>query len=359
MATENEIQQRLGQFAALLRAAVEQLGGNAPPDLVAQLVREIDNQRAAWERSDAAKPAPSDQGLAQLIGLGPDAVENVGGAFLPQGLPDMGADVVSAEKLNAAADIYYVYQHERAGVFEAIERLSDRFDSGALRTSTGAVPGHRVRAVGGGGRGGLPDEFGEGALRLYRFKRRKVLRATAEERESLYRVVLGQGLATRSPEGADAGLSRFAQAVAAFFVQGTPPPTSASVDLNALAQARVRSAGEDLRRTLAATSFGSAVILSVELMQTLAEAFTVLQADDVKALFGATTGWDVLEVVLAEPSRALPPIAVHHRRADSGRNILRWLAQPFILQTDPGKFSELLMDVATPAQEWMACAPVA
>jgi hypothetical protein len=42
--------------------------------------------------------------------------------------------------------------------------------------------------------------------------------------------------------------------------------------------------------------------------------------------------------------------------AVTGREVLRWLAQPFILQTTRAQFETLLLEIAEQAEEWLTSA---
>ena len=44
------------------------------------------------------------------------------------------------------------------------------------------------------------------------------------------------------------------------------------------------------------------------------------------------------------------------RMAVTGRDVLRWLAGPHILETARGEFEALLMQIAEPAEEWLTSA---
>src|SRR5690349_2411035 len=88
MATEREYQQRLDQFAALLKTLSDQLGSGlvSDPTQADELVQQIDAQVGAWEASDDATPPPPDGGLSRLAGVGPDAAPDLGDARIPQGV---------------------------------------------------------------------------------------------------------------------------------------------------------------------------------------------------------------------------------------------------------------------------------
>ena len=53
-----------------------------------------------------------------------------------------------------------------------------------------------------------------------------------------------------------------------------------------------------LRNNLKWLSFGHLNVMRVEVLQLLEEAFKILDAEDVKRLFGADNAWDVVEEVL-------------------------------------------------------------
>ena len=118
----------------------------------------------------------------------------------------------------------------------------------------------------------------------------------------------------------------------------------------------VRRAGLDLRNNLKFTSFGHLNVLRVEVMQLLDEAFQILDADDIKRLFGADNAWDVVEEVLVRYFNERLVTSPRQRMGVAGREVLRWLAQPHILQTQRGQFEALLLEIAEYAEEWLTSA---
>lgn len=86
------------------------------------------------------------------------------GAHRRQGTP-VAALRVSSLSVSAVlgANLYYVYQHEKLGVFRAVQKLEQLWKAGAIRLSSG-----------------------DGAQRLYRFARRRALRFTQKERLAAY-----------------------------------------------------------------------------------------------------------------------------------------------------------------------------
>jgi hypothetical protein len=118
----------------------------------------------------------------------------------------------------------------------------------------------------------------------------------------------------------------------------------------------VRRAGLDLRNNLKFTSYGHVNVLRVEVMQLLDEAYRILGSDDIKRIFGADTAWDVIEIILAQYFGERLVTSPRQRMAIAGRELLRWLAQPHVLQTQRTKFETLLLEIAEYAEEWLTSA---
>jgi hypothetical protein len=341
MASEREYQQRLGQFAALMRTVADRLGSGviSDPTQADELVGEVEQQLAAWEAADTAAPPPPDLGLASLAGVGPGAATDLGDTRMPQGVKPYD-DQVSSERIIAVGDLYYLYQHERIGVFRVVQKLQELFRAGAVRLSSG-----------------------EGAFGLYQFDRREVLRYTRKDRHAGYRRAFGYGRAPVPPGSRpntefNTLFSQFVNQVTLFWRdkrisdvirERANDPAFGSI-------AVVRRAGLDLRNNLKFMSFGNINVLRVELMQVLEEAFRILDADDVKDLFGAASAWDVVEEVLVRYFNERLVTSPRQRMAVTGRDMLRWLAQPFILQSQRAQFETLLRDIAESAEEWLTSA---
>lgn len=91
-------------------------------------------------------------------------------------------------------------------------------------------------------------------------------------------------------------------------------------------------------------------------MQLLEESFKILNSDDVKRLFGADNAWDVVEEVLIRYFNERLFTSPRQRMGGTGREILRWLAQPHILTQTRAEFETLLLQIAEPAEEWLSSA---
>lgn len=341
MATEQEYQSLLERVAALRQTASAQLGAEIAqnPGLADALIKQIDDMFAAVLDADANAPTPPDKGLAELVGIGPQAATEFGRARMPHGVKPYD-DTVTAERIIAVGDLYYIYQHEKIGVFRVVQKLQELFRAGALRLSAGP-----------------------GAFALYQFDRREVLRYTRRDRWAAYRRVLGYGGAALSPSARPniefhPMFTHFVNQVVLYWRdkrisdvirERAYDPSFGSVSI-------VRRAGLDLRNNLKFTSYGNLNVLRVEVMQLLEEAFRILNSDDVKRLFGADNAWDVVEEVLVRYFNERLVTSPRQRMGVAGREILRWLAGPHILQTTRGQFESLLLQIAEYAEEWLTSA---
>jgi hypothetical protein len=341
MANEQTYQDTLDRLAKFQEELADRLGTSliTNPQLADALVKRVDTWLDNIEAADTQSPQPPDRGLAALAGLGPDAVRMLGSTRIPQGVAPYD-DTVTSERLIAVGDLYYIYQHEKIGVFRVVKKLQELFRAGAVRLSGGS-----------------------GAFGLYQFDRREVLRYTHRDRHSAYRRAFGYGRAP-VPQGSRANSDfhplfvQFANEVALFWRDKRISDVirERAYDPSFGSIAIVRRAGLDLRNNLKFTSFGHLNVLRVEVMQILEEAFAILDSDDVKSLFGAGNAWDVVEEVLVRYFNERLVTSPRQRMAVTGRQLLRWLAQPHILQPQRGQFEALLLDVAEPAEEWITSA---
>ncbi len=342
MTTEGQIQDLLDRVAALQGTVVrERLADEliARPDLGDALVKQITELLDSVVVADNKEPVPPDKGLAQLVGVGPDAAGELRQTRLPHGVEPYD-EAVASERIIAVADLYYIYQHERVGVFRAIQKLQELFRAGTIQLSSG-----------------------KGAYSLYQFDRREVLRYTKKDRISAYRKAFGFGSAPvppRSRPNSEFGrlFTHFNQEVALFWRDKriSDVMRERAYDPSFGSIAVVRRAGLDLRNNLKFMSYGHLNVLRVEVMQLLDEAFRILGADDVKKQFGADTAWDVIESILVQHFNEALVTSPRQRMAVAGREVLRWLAQPHVLQTQRAQFEALLLQIAEFAEEWLTSA---
>jgi hypothetical protein len=246
MATEREYQDLYDRIAALKETVTNQLASQLiqNPQLADALIKQIDDMLAAVVDADAKAPPPPDKGLAELIGLGPQAATEFGKTRIPPGVQDYD-ETVTSERIIAVGDLYYIYQHERIGVFRVVQKLQELFRAGAVRLSAGS-----------------------GAYALYQFDRREVLRYTQRDRLSAYRRAFGYGSAP-VPAGSRANtdfhrlFGHFVNQVTLFWRDKRVSDVirERAYDPSFGSIAIVRRAGLDLRNNLKFTSFGHLNVL--------------------------------------------------------------------------------------------------
>lgn len=342
MATTQEYQNLLDSLAALLATLAEQNASQLiqSPELAEALVRQVDEIQADWEEDQALQQPPPDGGLAQMIGLGADATDQIGLTALPP-VVETYDETITSERILAVGDLYYIYQHEKVGVFAALLKLQELFRAGTIRLSGG-----------------------EGAYRLYQYDRKQVLRYTHRERMRAYRRVFGYTKSSPSP-GAKPNTEfhqsflHFITQVAQFFrdkrISEVIRPRITDTSFGSIAV--VRRAGLDLRNNLKGASYGHINVMRVEVLQLLAEAFRVLGSDDIRRLFGADNAWDVVEAVLKRHlNRTSVNASQRSRMAIAGRSVLQWLSFPHILETSRSEFEALLLQIADEVEEWLTSA---
>ncbi|MEL6198495.1 MAG: hypothetical protein AAFT19_11655, partial [Pseudomonadota bacterium] len=79
-------------------------------------------------------------GFADLIGFGADGVKPFEDLDYPRVKPDFDLAVIPSQ-LHAAAELYFIYQHDRMKVFDVVDVLRKLFQLGQLRIQRG--PGAR------------------------------------------------------------------------------------------------------------------------------------------------------------------------------------------------------------------------
>ncbi|MGI0487437.1 hypothetical protein ACN4EK_18495 [Pantanalinema rosaneae CENA516] len=343
MSTTGENQDLLDRIAALKETLVDQLGSQLiqNPQLADALTQRIEDMLSQAIAANSAMPTPADGGLAELIGLGKDAAKTVTETRLPQGVEDYDEQVAS-DRILSVADLYYLYQMEKVGVFRVVRKLQELFDAGAVRLSTG-----------------------DGAYGLYRFDRRSTLRYTERNRMQTYRRVFGYTtippMPSAKPNTQFHGMfTQFINSVAAFWRDKRISDVirERAYDPSFGSIATVRRAGLDLRNNLKWNSYGHINVFRIETLQLLDEAFRILGADDVRKLFGADNAWDVVEEVMLRYFNKQVNASQRHRMATSGRSMIRWLAQKYILNTSRAEFEALLREIADVAEEWLTSAEV-
>src|SRR5271155_5645538 len=341
MATEKDYQNLYDRIAALREQVASRLSSDliSNPQLADAITKQIDDMLASAVNADAQIPPPPDKGLAALAGVGPDAARDFGVTRIPPGIEPYD-ETITAERIMAVGDMYYLWQHEKIGVFRVVKKMQELFKAGTVRLSGGP-----------------------GAFALYQFDRRDVLRYTQGDRLSAYKRIFGYGGAP-VPTGSRANtdfhklFSHFVHQVTLFWRDKRISDVirERAYDPSFGSIAIVRRAGLDLRNNLKWLSFGHLNVLRVEVMQLLEECFKILDSEDVKRLFGADNAWDVVEEVLIRYFNERLVTSPRQRMGVTGREVLRWLAQDHILKTARSEFEALLLEIAEYAEEWLTSA---
>jgi hypothetical protein len=341
MANERDYQELFDRLAGLREKVTDIHSADfiSNPQLGDALMKQIDDLLLAAQKQDEKTTPPADKGLAALAGVGPDAADQFGKTRIPQGVEPYD-DQITSERIVAVGDLYYIYQHEKIGVFRVIRKLKELFHAGAVRLSSGP-----------------------GAFRLYQFDRRDVLRYTRNDRLMAYRRAFGYGNAP-VPRGTTPNLdfhnqfAHFINQVALYWRDKriSDVVRERAYDPSFGSIAIVRRSGLDLRNNLKFTSFGHLNVMRVEVMQLLEEAFKILGADDVKKLFGTDNAWDTVEEILVRYFNERLVTSPRQRMGVAGREVLRWLAQPYIMKMQRGQFEALLLEIAEFAEEWLTSA---
>src|SRR5260370_27457278 len=303
------------------------------------ITKQIDDLLANVESADAKITPPPDKGLAALAGVGPQAATEFGTTRIPQGVEPYD-ETITSERIMAVGDMYYLWQHEKIGVFRVVQKLQELFKAGTVRLSAGP-----------------------GAFALYQFDRRDVLRYTKSDRLSAYKRIFGYGGApvpTGSRPNTDFHklFAHFVHQVTLFWRDKRISDVirERAYDPSFGSIAIVRRAGLDLRNNLKWLSFGHLNVLRVEVMQLLEESFKILDSDDVKRLFGADNAWDVVEEVLIRYFNERLVTSPRQRMGVTGREILRSLAQKHILQTTRPQFETFFLQIPHQSQHLLTTA---
>ncbi|HEY9645281.1 MAG TPA: hypothetical protein V6C88_02870 [Chroococcidiopsis sp.] len=289
---------------------------------------------------NAADGTGSQDGFLDLIGFGPKGPVAFEEQSYPYIQPDFDDSVVPSQ-LHAAADLYYIYQHERMKIFQVVQVLQRLFREGRMRI-----------------------QRGPGARGLYLLEKWKPLRYTARDRAIAYRRAFSYGT-TQSSSGAIVNRTfhrqfvGFMVAVAQYFrdlligevIRGGP-----LIEQRPFGSiGTVQRIGLDLRYALDRATYGNIFALTMETGHYLDTILKLLDAPDIKKAFDANTKWDVVEIVsnrylggIAEPSQRA-------KMAESGRRILKFVADnDFKTALDPILFQSELRPMGPHAEAWLA-----
>jgi hypothetical protein len=333
MAYENaEVIKRL--FQRLFREEFPNLTQDERHAFEAQLEGRLENLLA----SAASNNAPVS--FTDLIGAGPAGPQPFETMTVPRIRPDFDDSVIPSQ-LHAAAELYYIFQHEQMKVFSIVNVLRRLFQLGQLRI-----------------------QRGPGARGLYLLEKWKPLRYSRRDRQIAYRRVFNYGTVA-TPAGAVVNrnfhfqLVAFMSAFAQYFrdlsisevVKGGVSLTERPFG----SAATIQRLGLDLRYALDRASYGNIVALSIETGQYLQEVLDLFDTPDIKRSFDANTKWDVVELAARRHLGGVVELSQRARMAESGRRILEYIAaNDFSTTLDLNTFHAEGRVLAQHAESWIA-----
>lgn len=327
----NETIQRL--FSQLSRDILSGL----PPEQQARVQEQLQARAEELLRSAPAGDKPTD--FQDLIGLGPNGSMAFEQVSVPHIEGDFDDSVVHTQ-LHAAAELYYIYQHERMKVFQVVDVLLRLFHEGRMRVQSG--PGARA---------------------LYLVERHRPLRYQLRDRMLAYRRAFNYGnvQAARNAvvnTGFHQQFVGFNVAVAQYFrdlLIGEVIRGSTLINQRPFgSQATIQRIGADLRWQMDRATYGNVVALTLETSNYLKTVLDMFEAADIKKAFDANNKWDVIEVVSQRHLGGAAEIASRSKMADSGRQLLNFIANDPFKTRDFQLFQTQIQPLGTVAEEWIA-----
>ncbi len=314
----------------------EQLSEMAPEDRKA--FEQQFEQRFAQLQKDSA--GDDSHGFIDLLGFGDKGVQPFGDLSFPFLTPDFDDSVIPSQ-LHAAAELYYIYQHESMKVFKVADVLRQLFQMGRMRI-----------------------QRGPGARGLYILEKWKPLRYAPRDRMIAYRRVFNYGTGP-APAGAVMNknfhrqLVAFMTSLAQYFrdlTVGEVIRGSQDIDQRPYGNvASVQRLGIDLRYALDRSSYGNILALTQEVGHYLKTILELLDAPDIKKSFDANTKWDVVEMISNRHLGGAAELSQRSKMAESGRRILQWISDSnFDTAVDPLAFRSETQPFGAHAEAWIA-----
>jgi hypothetical protein len=288
-------------------------------------------QDAAGDGADA---------FIDLIGFGREGVRPFDNVSYPYLAADFDEAVIPSQ-LHAAAELYFIYQHERMGVFRVSRVLRQLFREGRMRV-----------------------QRGPGARGLYLLEKWNPLRYGPRDRMVAYMRVFNYGRAPR-PAGAIINKNFHYQLVALMsalaqyyrdLTIGEVIRGSQDIEQRPFGNfAVIQRLGIDLRYALDRASYGNIVALTHETGLYLKQLLELFDAPDIKKSFDANNKWDVLEQVLNRYLGGARELSNRAKMAEAGRRVLLWVADnDFSTGTDPAIFEVEAQPAGSAAEAWIA-----
>lgn len=316
----------------------EQLG-SLPPE-----------QRKAYEQhfedrfsellKGAANGTGGGDGFLDMVGFGANGPIDFEKLPYPYIQPDFDDSVVPSQ-LHAAAELYYIYQHERMKTFQVVDTLLRLFRLGKMRI-----------------------QRGPGARGLYLLEKWKPLRYTIRDRMLAYRRAFNYGSAD-VPAGAVVNrtfhrqLVGFMVALSQYFrdlLIGEVIRGGQLIDQRPFGSiGTVQRIGLDLRYALDRATYGNIFALTMEAGHYLRTVLNVLDTPDIKKAFDANTKWDVIEQVSTRYLGGVSEPSQRAKMAESGRRILQFIADnDFKTAIDPILFQSTVRPMGPHSEAWIA-----
>lgn len=280
------------------------------------------------------------QGFADLVGLGKDGPRTFDELPYPRLKADFDESVVPSQ-ISAAAELYFIYQHERMRIFEVVNVLRRLFSLGRMKI-----------------------QRGPGARGLYILEKWQALRYTRRDRDIAYRRVFNYGNEP-APQGAIVNRNfhfqwvAFNSALAQYFRDLTVGEViRGSIDIadRPFGQiATVQRLGTDLRYAIDRASYGNIVALTQEVGNYLQTCMELIDSPDIKKAFDAMTKWDVIEAVSNQHLGGMAELSQRAKMAEAGRRLLQFVsANDFKTTLDPEIFRSETKPMGAQAEAWIA-----
>lgn len=279
-------------------------------------------------------------GFPDIIGFGGKGVLPFEDLPYPHITPDFDEAVIPSQ-LHAAAELYYIWCHERMRVFDVVDVLRRLFQSGRMRI-----------------------QRGPGARGLYILEKWRPLRYSLRDRMIAYKRVLNYG---KGPVPAGALVNRnfhyqlvaFMSALAQYdrdLTIGDVIRGSSTIDQRPFASvATIQRLGTDLRYALDRASYGNILALTNEVGHYLKTVLDLVDAPDIKKSFDANNKWDVIEIATNRHLGGSKELSQRAKMAETGRRILQWVAgNDFQTNIDPNVFRAEASPMAAYAEAWIA-----
>lgn len=309
-----------------------------PPDERQQYEQQFEDRFG--ELLSKAADGTGGDAFMDLLGMGAKGQVEFDQISYPHIEPDFDDSIIPSQ-LHAAAELYYIYEHERMRVFQVIDVLLRMFRAGTMRV-----------------------QRGPGARGLYLLEKWQPLRYKLRDRMLAYRRAFNYGNAVL-PETAvvNRGFHRllvgFMVAVAQYFrdlMIGEVIRGGQLIDQRPFGSvATVQRIGLDLRYSLDRASYGNLFALAMETGHYLRTVLKLLDTPDIKKAFDANTKWDVVEAVVNRHLGGAADLSQRAKMAESGRRILKFVADnAFKTAIDPILFQSVMRPMGAHAEAWIA-----